>query len=89
MGMNSTTAARVTSSPRSASSRNLRATLCRLASGQGWNQSMTVELMVARKRWMRTRKASPTGDAVNATCRLALTCRCVAPAVVSMCVRKD
>jgi hypothetical protein len=24
--------------------------LCREASGQGWNQSMTVELMVARKR---------------------------------------
>lgn len=36
-GMNSTTAARVASSPRSASSRNLRATECSDASGHGWN----------------------------------------------------
>lgn len=36
---------------------------------------MTVELMVARNRWLRTRNASPTGDAVNAMCRLAFTCR--------------
>ncbi len=28
----------------------LVADLCREASGHGWNQSMTVELMVARKR---------------------------------------
>lgn len=146
-GMNSTTALRTVSDTRSTSSRNLRATLSKLTSGQGWNQSMTVLLMVARKRcrstegkadtkhrlgaschwgmawygwhtcqsslstntcpalhqlvhqaasakrrevhfppqaragqcmfggltWLRTRNASPTGLAVNATCRLALT----------------
>lgn len=38
------------------------------------HQSMTVELMVAKKRWLRTRNASPTGEAVKATCRLDLTC---------------
>jgi hypothetical protein len=36
-GMNSTTASRVASSPRSVSSRNLRATDSSEASGQGWN----------------------------------------------------
>ena len=48
--------------------------LCRDASGQGWNQSMTVELMVARKRWLRTLKLAPTGLAVNTICRLLRTC---------------
>lgn len=72
-GMNSTTALRTASDSRSRSSRNLRATLSRLTSGQGWNQSITVLLMVARNRWLRTLNASPTGLAVKATCRLALT----------------
>lgn len=49
-GMNSTTALRTASDTKSTSSRNLRATLSKLTSGQGWNQSMTVLLMVARKR---------------------------------------
>jgi hypothetical protein len=50
-------------------SRNFLATLCSEASGQGWNQSMTVEVTVARNRWLRTRKASPTGEAVKTMCR--------------------
>lgn len=49
-GMNSTTALRTVSDTRSTSSRNLRATLSKLTSGQGWNQSMTVLLMVAKNR---------------------------------------
>lgn len=39
----------------------------------GWNQSMTVLLMVARKRWERVRKASPTGEQVKHTCRFLTT----------------
>ena len=41
---------------------------------QGWNQSITVELTVARKRWERMRKASPTGEQVKATCKFLMTC---------------
>lgn len=39
------------------------------------HQSITVEVTVARKRCERTRKFSPTGEAVNTMCRLLLTCR--------------
>ena len=35
---------------------------------------MTVELMVARKRWLLTLKLAPTGEAVNTMCRLLRTC---------------
>lgn len=48
--------------------------LCKDTSGHGWNQSMTVELIVARKRWLRTLKFAPTGLAVNTTCKLLRTC---------------
>lgn len=37
---------------------------------QGWNQSSTVLLTVAGKRWERTRKPSPTGEQVKIRCRL-------------------
>jgi len=71
--MNSTTAERVASSPRSTSSRNFLATENSEASGQGWNQSMTVDVTVARKRCERMRKFSPTGEAVKTMCRLLFT----------------
>jgi hypothetical protein len=34
---------------------------------------MVVELTVARKRWERTRKASPTGEQAKQTCRFLTT----------------
>ena len=67
------TLARTVSAPRSTSFKKRSATLSRLASGHGWNQSITVELIVARKRWLRILKLSPTGDAVNTMCRFCLT----------------
>jgi hypothetical protein len=59
--------------PSSTSFRNFSATERSDVSGHGWNQSMTVELIVARKRWERMRKLSPFGEAVNTMCRFCFT----------------
>ena len=57
-------------SPKSTSAMNLLPTLNSASKGQGWNQSMTVEFTMAGNFRARVRKASPTGEKANTTCRL-------------------
>mmetsp|Transcript_47093 Transcript_47093/g.87783 ORF Transcript_47093/g.87783 Transcript_47093/m.87783 type:complete len:248 (-) Transcript_47093:2544-3287(-) len=68
--MKSTTNCLISSESKSTSSMNFCDTPESARSGQGWNQSMTVELIMARKRCARTRNCSPTGEHVNTMCRL-------------------
>ena len=54
-------------------SKNLQPTEYRACSGQGWNQSMTVQLTRAGKRWHLVEKSGPTGEQHRQTCRFRRT----------------
>ena len=49
--------------------RNRWPTLSNASSGQGWNQSITVELTKAGNFRDRFRKSSPTGEKQRTTCK--------------------
>ena len=72
-GMNFITAAPTSLEPRSVSPRKRCETPRSAFSGHGWNQSITVELIIARKRCARVRNCSPTGEHVNTMCRFVRT----------------
>ena len=64
---------RVCSESNSSSATAFWPTLNRASSGQGWNQSMTVQFTRAGNLRQRLRKSSPTGEQQRIMCRLRRT----------------
>jgi hypothetical protein len=59
--------------PKSTCARKRRPTLCSASLGQGWNQSMTVQLTSAGNLRARVRRSSPTGEKASTTWRCCRT----------------